>query len=120
MTKEQCNGFTKDKRYPYPKSPCNNNVWKDGYCKIHHPDEKKKRHKESMDNKEKLYQQNHQQSSSLLTQLNEVRKENERLREALQQIKEHFWLYNSGYSNKDILITKIQSIATQALNPIKE
>jgi len=39
----KCKGKTVQKTFPYFRSPCHNEAWKDGYCKIHHPDEKAKR-----------------------------------------------------------------------------
>jgi len=52
---EKCKGKSKQQRYPYPSYPCQRNVWKDGFCKTHHPDEKAKRDKERMDKKNELF-----------------------------------------------------------------
>lgn len=42
----RCKGHTHGSRYPYPMRDCYNKQWKDGYCKIHHPEEKTRRLKE--------------------------------------------------------------------------
>ncbi len=35
---------------------CSYRPWKDGYCKIHHPEERRRRERERMEKKEALYQ----------------------------------------------------------------
>jgi hypothetical protein len=59
MTEENCKGFLKMDSWPYGRSSikCSRKVWKDGYCKTHHPDEKRRRQKGRDNKKETLYQQ---------------------------------------------------------------
>lgn len=55
MKKEVCKGKVYDKRYPYPSHACRNKAWKDGYCQLHHPDERGRRRKQNEIEREKLY-----------------------------------------------------------------
>lgn len=57
MKKEVCKGKVYGKSYPYPDHPCRNKAWKDGYCQLHHPDERGRRRKKNQIEKEKLYQE---------------------------------------------------------------
>lgn len=59
---EKCKGKTHDRRYPYPESKCWNKVWKDGYCKIHHPEEKLRKQRERNAKKDKLFEASQKQS----------------------------------------------------------
>lgn len=54
---DKCKAYIKQSYWPYGKSSqqCTNNAVKDGYCIIHHPEEKRKREKKRMDIKEKLF-----------------------------------------------------------------
>lgn len=54
--RERCKGKTHDRRYPYQEHSCSRSAWKDGYCRTHHPDEKRRRNKESMDRRDALYE----------------------------------------------------------------
>ena len=54
--KSRCLAKTKMSIFPYETSICcTRNVWKDGYCKQHHPDEKIKRQKERYRKKDVLF-----------------------------------------------------------------
>lgn len=53
-----CKGKTRDKRFPYSAHKCNYHEWKDGYCKLHHPEEVKRKRKERYAAKDKLYKEN--------------------------------------------------------------
>jgi hypothetical protein len=61
MSKEICKGHTRQKSYPYHASPCINKEWKDGFCKLHHPDEKRRRQKERDNIKDQKYLKSKQQ-----------------------------------------------------------
>lgn len=50
-----CKGMTHDSRWPYCGNGCTRQEWKDGYCKIHHPEEKLRRNKKRMLKKEEEY-----------------------------------------------------------------
>lgn len=54
--KTTCKGKTRGVRFPYPHYFCSNKEWKDGYCKIHHPEEKRRKQKERDDKRYILYQ----------------------------------------------------------------
>jgi hypothetical protein len=54
-TPTKCKGRIRRNRIDL--GPCNFKEWKDGYCKIHHPDEKKRKNSDRIKVKENLYQQ---------------------------------------------------------------
>ena len=54
MKKEFCKGKCRS-AFKLQESPCRNIAWKDGYCKIHHPEERRKKQHERNLEKEKLY-----------------------------------------------------------------
>lgn len=55
--KNNCKGKSWQRdHFPYFQYPCSRKEWKDGYCKTHHPEEKRKRNTERENAKEKQYQ----------------------------------------------------------------
>lgn len=54
----KCKAFIKQTSWPYGRSSqsCQRKEWKDGYCKTHHPEEKRRRQRERDNKKEELYQ----------------------------------------------------------------
>jgi len=60
---------------------CTRKIWKDGYCKIHHPDSVKVRRKKSMER----YEENKKKSDWYL--LNEANKKIEELEAEIERLK---------------------------------
>lgn len=54
MKTETCKGI-KRSAFRLQESPCTNKVWKDGYCKIHHPKERSRKQTERYNKKEQLW-----------------------------------------------------------------
>ncbi len=66
-----CKAHLKMSTWPYITAlSCGKKIWKDDYCKRHHPDEKHRKQKERDDKKEELYQQAKQQQQ--LDELNKI------------------------------------------------
>lgn len=57
MDIQRCSAKLKQNYWPYGRSSqsCQNAVWKDGYCKIHHPDEKRRRQRQRDERREELF-----------------------------------------------------------------
>lgn len=54
MKTELCKGI-KRSAFKLQEEPCTNKVWKDGYCKIHHPDERRRKQREKNDKKDQKW-----------------------------------------------------------------
>lgn len=85
--KESCKAKTKLDRWPYTStSPCGRKVWKDGFCKIHHPDEKRRRQDIRDKKKDDLYNARQEKDHSELTSALASRDYYKELAEAAEKI----------------------------------
>lgn len=109
---EICNGMTHDKRFPYNASQCSNKAWKDGFCKIHHPEEKRRKHSERMNKKQKLWESaererdNKPSYDDLNTQLLRSKQREKELEESARLIEK---LYNDQIEEIHSLIVELQA-----------